>query len=79
MLWGGEEQHKWRKHEREELFYVRFQGGASLVRQFFSKENEVMSHEGESDAGRRKKQCKGPEAGECLVFEKEQQGWGTER
>lgn len=31
-----------------------------------------MSCEEEREAGRREKQCKGPEAGQCWVFEKEQ-------
>lgn len=61
---------KGRKCEEEEVFYIRFPGKASFVRQLFSKENGVMGHvvvRQWSDAGRGKSQCKGPEAGECLV------------
>lgn len=51
------------------MFYIRFPGKPSFVRQFFSKENEVMGH---VSVGSRVKQagqnqCKGPEAGECWV------------
>lgn len=35
---------KERKHEGEEAFDIRFSRKASLVRQFFHKEDEVMGH-----------------------------------
>lgn len=35
---------KERKHEREEVFDIRFPGKASLARQVFHQEDEVMGH-----------------------------------